>query len=509
MPARALLWPSLLALILGVGQALSFAPFGLPWLQVLALAGLFLLAQRTAGARQAALLGWFFGMGWFGLGISWIFVSLHRYGGLPAPLAVLATGALCAFLALYPALALGVARRWVRDVRWLLLAALPGAWAGSEWLRGTLFTGFPWVASGYAHSDGPLAGYAPLLGVYGIGLIAALVAGALALLVWLPLARVRQPGLAALAALLIVAVGGTGEALRGRAWSQPAGEPLVVRLVQGNVPQDEKFAPESLDRAFDLYHGLMLKPAAVPPRLTVLPESVFPVPLSYVPATVLRAFERFAEERDSALIFGVFLEEPGPRYYNSALGLAPDSAVFTYSKRHLVPFGEFIPPGFRWFVDMMNIPIGDQERGTVYQPPMPLAGQRVAVNICYEDLFGAEIAAAWSDPAATPTVLVNLSNLAWFGDSLALPQHLQISRLRSLETARPMLRATNTGATAVIDAQGRVQALLPFNTLGVLDAPVQATRGTTPYVRWTDAPALALAGLLLLAALAFGRRPRA
>jgi apolipoprotein N-acyltransferase len=507
MPARPLPWLSIAALILGLAQAASFAPFGLPWLQVVALAGLFLLVQGTGSARQAAWLGWCFGMGWFGLGISWIFVSLHFFGGLPAPLAVLATAALCAFLALYPALALGVARRWVRDPRWLLLAGLPAAWAGSEWLRGTLFTGFPWVASGYAHSDGPLAGYAPLLGVYGIGLMAALVAGSLALLVWLPLTRTRRPAVAALAALLIVVLGGAGQALRGRAWSEPAGEPVVVRLVQGNVPQDEKFTPEGLDRAFELHHGLMLRPAATPPRLTVLPESVFPVPLAYVPASALRALERFAEERDSALIFGVFLEEPGPRYYNSAVGLAPDGAVFTYSKRQLVPFGEFIPPGFRWFVDMMNIPIGDQERGATYQPPMPLAGQRVAVNICYEDLFGAQIAAAWADPAAAPTMLVNLSNLAWFGDSLALPQHLQISRLRALETARPMLRATNTGATAVIDAQGRVQALLPFNTLGVLDVPVQATRGTTPYVRWTDAPALALIGLLLMAALALGRRP--
>ncbi|MEY2896615.1 MAG: apolipoprotein N-acyltransferase, partial [Pseudomonadota bacterium] len=213
MPARPLPWLSIAALILGLAQAASFAPFGLPWLQVVALAGLFLLVQGTGSARQAAWLGWCFGMGWFGLGISWIFVSLHFFGGLPAPLAVLATAALCAFLALYPALALGVARRWVRDPRWLLLAGLPAAWAGSEWLRGTLFTGFPWVASGYAHSDGPLAGYAPLLGVYGIGLMAALVAGSLALLVWLPLTRTRRPAVAALAALLIVVLGGAGQAL--------------------------------------------------------------------------------------------------------------------------------------------------------------------------------------------------------------------------------------------------------------------------------------------------------
>jgi apolipoprotein N-acyltransferase len=191
------------------------------------------------------------------------------------------------------------------------------------------------------------------------------------------------------------------------------------------------------------------------------------------------------------------------------VGLSPGGgAPQRYSKRHLVPFGEFVPWGFRWFVDLMKMPIGDQQRGDSYQPPMQLAGQRIAVNICYEDLFGAEIREAWRDPARTPTVLLNLSNLGWFDGSLALPQHLQISRLRALETGRPMLRATNTGATAIIDARGNVVAQLPYLTRGVLGVELQGHGGATPYLRYGDAPALILIALGLVACLAGGLRSR-
>jgi apolipoprotein N-acyltransferase len=214
------------------------------------------------------------------------------------------------------------------------------------------------------------------------------------------------------------------------------------------------------------------------------------------------------------LVFGIFIEQPQGYYYNSAIGVAPAGAgtaqlqppLQRYSKRHLVPFGEFIPPGFRWFVDLMRMPIGDQQRGAPYQGPMDLAGQRIAINICYEDLFGAEIIRAWDVPERAPTLLLNLSNLAWFNDSLALPQHLQISRLRALETGRPMLRATNTGATAVIDPRGAVIALAPFNRAVALDAQIRGYAGTTPYVRYGNRPTLAALAILLMLAAAWRRR---
>jgi apolipoprotein N-acyltransferase len=501
-PALPRLAMPLLAAAFGVAHALSFAPWHLPWLQVLALAGLFALTTRVQGARAAAVLGLTFGLGWFGLGVSWVYISMHQYGGMPAVLAGAATAAFCTFLALYPALALALAQRAAVPAR--LALALPAAWAGSEWLRGTLFTGFPWLASGYAHSDGPLAGWAALTGVYGMTLIAALVAGALALVVVARQARAVALACGLLALLWI----GAGQALRGVPWTEAEGASIRVRLIQGNVPQDLKFAEGGLEKTFSANTRLLDGPRV---DLAVLPESVFPLPLHLLPDTLIERLLRFTRDNDAALVFGVFIEQPPGRFYNSAVGLDPRGgnggvvSMQSYSKRHLVPFGEFIPGGFRWFVDLMRMPIGDQERGAAYQGPMELAGQRIAVNICYEDLFGAQIIRAWDVAERAPTLLLNLSNLAWFNDSIALDQHLQISRLRALETGRPVLRATNTGATAVIDARGQVTARLPHLTAAALDAEVRGYRGITPYVRHGDAPALAAIALVLLLGLVADR----
>ena len=492
---------ALLAAGLGLLHALSFAPWTLPALQIAALAGLFALVLHAPSARRAALLGFAFGAGWFGLGVSWVFISMHRYGGMPAWMAGAATAAFCAYLALFPALALALARRLASHPAALALLALPAAWAGSEWLRGTLFTGFPWVASGYAHADGPLAGHAALVGVYGLALLAAWLAGVLALLVRAREIGLRTGVLAAGVAAIIVA---SGAALRGHAWSLPEGAPIKVRLVQGNVPQDLKFGGDGMRRAIDAHLRLLDGPRA---DLAVLPESVFPVTLNQLPDEIVQRLLDLMRTQRTALVFGTFIEQPAGAYYNSAVGLDFEGApIQRYSKRHLVPFGEFIPWGFRWFVDLMQMPLGDQQRGAPYQGPMDLAGQRVAVNICYEDLFGAEIIRAWDVPERAPTLLLNISNLAWFDESIALDQHLQIARLRALETARPMLRATNTGATVVIDADGRVRAALPYLTAGALDVEVRGHTGITPYVRWGNVPVLVTIALLLAAAAIAGRR---
>jgi len=492
-------WLLIAAAFLGAAHAVSFAPWNLPWLQIIALAGLLLIAELARTARGAAVLGWTFGLAWFGVGVSWVYISMHVYGQLPTPLAAAATAAFSAFLALYPAAALGVAHRFVSNRSSRLLLALPATWALSEWLRGLLLTGFPWLASGYAHSDGPLAGYAPVIGVYGLSLVAAVVAGLIASFAW----QTRRVTVSVLGLALLLAV---GQGLRGIDWTQPTGAPIAVRLVQGNVPQNEKFADGGLQRAIDTFAPLMNREGKA--DLVVLPESIFPLPLNYLPDDVVLSLRKFARDRGAALVFGVFIEQPRGQYFNSAVGLRPDGEppLQRYSKRHLVPFGEFIPWGFRWFVDRMQIPIGDQQRGATYQGPMELAGQRIAVNICYEDLFGAEIIAAWRVSERAPTLLLNISNLAWFDDSLALPQHLQISRLRALETGRPVLRATNTGATAIIDARGNVAAQLPFQTAGVLDGRVQGYSGTTPYAALGNAPALGLIAVLLMAGAFLGRR---
>jgi apolipoprotein N-acyltransferase len=520
-------WVLALALAAGAVHAASFAPADLPWLELLALACGLYLASAATSTGTAARIGLAFGLGWFGVGVSWTYISLHKYGELAAPIAVVACAALAALLALFPAVAAGAAALAGPPRSARRAFGLAGAWTLAEWARGVAFGGFPWVATGYAHADGPLAGFAPVLGVYGIGAIAALLA---TLPLWalgtLWSARAggagrtrRMPAVLALIACL--GLPAAGQMLRSQEWSRPQGAPIKVRLVQGDIPQDLKFGAEGLDRAVERYLPMLLaqvppgtrmarapvtdpartpaEVAAAAPDLIVFPESAFPVPVNELPDYVLQAVGDPQLRSGAALIMGIFIAERGFRYYNSAIGLGPDPGdPQRYSKRHLVPFGEFIPFGMHWFVQMLNIPIGDQEAGDQYQAPMSLAGERVAVNICFEDLFGADILAAWHDPKQAPTLLLNLSNLAWFDDSWALPQHLQASRMRAMETARPLLRATNTGVTAIIDEHGRVLAKLPIRTAGALEGLVQGRSGSTPFIAWGNAPTL------LFAALAWG-----
>ncbi len=491
----------LLALLAGAGAVLAFAPFGL---FPLAFASLALLAAQLGRAERAGdgfRLGFAWGFGAFAAGVSWLYVALNRYGGMPMPLAALAIALFCAYLALYPALA-GAAfvrlRRAGLGAGGAAAAGLFAAlWLLSEWLRGVLFTGFPWLAIGYTQTPpSPLAGFLPLLGVYGVGGLVAFVAGLLALADWRRLATAWRP---AALVLVLLAVGG---GLVGRAWTTPAGTPVAVALLQTNFEQSLKWDPdrfgEVLRTNLELARNEFLR--ADPPALVVLPETTLPTLLDRLPAGYLELLAGFAREAGGDLVLGVFRRDEAGRIYNAAISLGTAPAQH-YAKQHLVPFGEYSPPLFGWFYRVVDIPMSDQSRGAPEQPPLALGGQQVALNICYEDLFGAELLRAL--PQAT--LLLNLSNLAWYGDSLAQPQHLQIARARALETGRPMLRATNTGMTAVVQPDGTVSAVLPEFERGALRARVQGYAGTTPYARWGDRLALALAVLVVLATV---RRPR-
>ena len=488
----------------GAAHAMAFAPANLPSLELAALGVCFALALRADDPRAAFGIGFAFGLGWFGVGVSWVYISLHHYGDLWAPLAAVATGLLVALLALYPASALAAAAAVGARASAPRLLALVAAWTLSEWLRGIILGGLPWLSTGYAHTDGLLAGYAPVIGVYGVGAAAALV---VALPLWASFRMPRRPRIvllgSVLASLAVLAVGGE---LREHAWVRAHGPPIHVRLVQGNIAQDVKFAESGLDEALARYLPALRndpehaggEPVARA-DLIVFPESAFPVAVNNLPEDVLGALTDASLRNGAALVFGAFVVEPGERYFNSAIGLNGDSMEpQRYSKRHLVPFGEFIPFGFRWFVDLMRIPIGDQEKGERFQPPLALANEQIAVTICFEDLFGGEVLDAWHDPQREPTLLLNLSNLAWFDDSMALSQHLQISRMRALETARPLLGATNTGITAIIDAHGRVTAQLAVQSQGTLEGTVQATQGATPFIRTGNWPIVVASALALL-----------
>lgn len=468
-----------LALLAGAAQAASIAwPGGgqpLWWLQVLSLAVLAALVRRVGGARQAAGLGWAFATAWLAGTWWWLFISMHVYGGLPAPLAVAAVLALAAFLGGYYALAVAVAWRFGRGAP----LALAGAWLLAELMRGVLFTGFPWGAGGYAHVEGPLAALAPWVGVYGIGLVATLLAGLLAGLAVGPGRWRAAGGLGVVAA--VVALAHAVPAMEG---GRSAGR-LSVALLQGNIPQDEKFQPGTgIPIALDWYATALRASRA---ELVVAPETAIPLlPTQLPPGYLEQLAEPFRTGRQAALV-GIPLGSFQDGYTNSVIGLRPGADVYRYDKHHLVPFGELIPPLFRWFTDLMHIPLGDFNRGGVGQASLAWQGQRLAPNVCYEDLFGEELGARFRDPAQAPTVFVNVSNIGWFGNTVAIDQHLHISRMRALEFARPVIRATNTGATAIIDHRGAVTQVLPRHTRGVLSGEVEGRQGLTPFARWVAA----------------------
>lgn len=516
----------LLLFLAGALHALAFAPGPLPsgglaLLQTLALALLAGAVWRAPSVRAAVQAGLGFGLGTFALGLYWIFISLHVYGHMAVWLAGAAVLLFAGVLAIFPALAAGLTRRLVGEKAsfWRFLLVWAGAWAGSEWLRGSAFTGFPWLNIGYGHVDGALSGWAPVLGVYGVAFMAALLAAALAVAVR---RSPRQRG-AALAIAGVVVLAGLG--LQQARWGvQPYGELLSVRLVQGNVGQSNKFDPTLIMAALDMHLQLAARAPAddgFQPDLVLLPETAIPLFQDQLPESLWQPWVDVARSWNATLATGLALHTPGPDgesiYTNSVIGLTSETttqelitgrAPLRYDKAHLVPFGEFVPWGFRWFVETMVMPMGDFNRGAQRQQPFGIAGQRIAFNICYEDVFGEELLPALrSGPNGEPgaTILANVSNLGWFGNSWALPQHLQIARMRSIETARPSIRATNTGATAVIDSRGVVQAILPAHSVGVLDSTVQGTTGFTPYVRWGNAAVLVL---IVLAIAGGGFLPR-
>ena len=475
----------LAALLAGAAGVLCFAPFGLFWLAPLPWLALFALLRRAPTPRQAAWTGFLFGLGFFVAGVSWIFVSLSVFGGMPWWLAGPATFLFCAAMALYPALAGWTFKRWQPRDFWRQALFYAVLIAAVDWLRSWIFTGFPWLAIGYTQAPpSPLAGFAPLIGVFGLSLLLAL-SGA-TLLRW-------RLGLPLLAALVAVGFG-----LRQIEWTIPQGEPVSVALIQGNIPQDMKFRPESFIRTLTLYRDLI---AAHPAQLTLLPETALPAFIDHLPVDYLDELKTLASRQGGDLILGTLTGVPGGAYFNSAVSLG-SSPPQIYSKRHLVPFGEFIPAGFAWFMAQASIPMSAFSAGPEQQTPLAVSGRHVAVNICYEDVFGDEIIRALPQAG----ILANLSNTAWFGRSLAQPQHLQIARMRAAETGRPMLRATNTGMTAIIDARGNLVAALPAFETGVLRGEVRAYAGSTPFGQAGNLPFLGLLAVSLLLACRPGRK---
>ena len=505
------------AFFLGAVTVAGYAPFELYLQPVITVAGLCYLWHGARTPRAAAAIGYAFGLGWFLFGVSWVYVSMHDFGGMHPAAAAVATLVFCAFLALFPAAVGYACGRWIAApaARYALL--VPAVWTLTEWTRGWIFTGFPWLALGYSQIPGsPLAGYAPVLGIHGVTLATAATAGLLVAW-WLGAAATMANGEWRMAkgslrarvlfrvilhpsSFILIALWAAGWGLKQVEWTQPVGAPVTVTLLQGNIPQDLKWREDRVLTTLKTYSALAWMSSS---RLIILPETALPLFFGDVPKDYLSVLADHARRNGGDILIGVPEKQPNGEYFNSVVSLGT-SASQTYRKSHLVPFGEFIPLRFalEWLVaGVFRVPLQDFSRGGEDQRPLEVAGQRVAVNICYEDAFGEEIIRQLPEA----TLLVNVSNVAWFGRSIAPSQHLQISQARALETGRYMLRATNTGVTAVIGPDGRVLGGAPEFKMATVTHSVQGYEGATPYVRMGNAAALALCALLL-AAFAWMRR---
>lgn len=489
-----------LAAVFGVVSTVAFAPAGAWWLAPFCLAGLFMLLAGR-GVWPSALLGMAFGIGSMGSGVWWLYGGLARHTDAGPVLALVLTAALACWLALFTTLVAGAfaalaawrpERIWQGPWRWAAGAAL---WTLAEWARANLFGGFPWLLSGTAHVAGPLGAIAPWAGVLGVGWTHAFLALALAdCLCEQAWPRAVLQLAASLATVVVVCV-----LLPLQHWTAPTGARLTLRLIQGNIPQHEKTTAGGLADAARIYTTLA---AASTANLTLLPESAFPVAWDALPGSVVQGWRDIARTQGTALVIGTFGARLGrPVGANSAMALLPRDADYRYDKVHLVPFGEQTWPWTAWLTDRMYRGFSSLAAGAPRQPPLVLAEGRVALGICFESLFDA----ATAQKARDAGVLVNLTNFGWFDGTYAAAQHLQAGQMRARETGRWFVQVANSGGTAIVNPEGAVQSALPAETLGVLDGEIALMKGSTPFMRFGNAPLLALC-LLLLAGTCFTRR---
>lgn len=489
--SRLLRYPHLLAILAGVLTTPAFAPFDLWPLAVLGPA--LLLFLWTHGEGPGFRSGLAYGMGLMGSGVSWLYVSIAQFGDLGWLFPLVVTIVFVSLIALYYGL-FGWLCGFLRASRAVtLVLLLPAVWTLIEWLRGWLLTGFPWLQLGYSQIDSPLVGYAPLLGVLGVSWMLLLSAGLVLLAA--EKGRIRWYSLGALAL-----VWGGGWGLSQSNWTQPVGEPLRVALVQGNIPQAEKWAPEMLSPSLLLY--VQQSKPHFDRDLIVWPETAVSAFQFQVDEAFLQPLEAELKHQGSHLVFGVVqIDEAREHYYNAMVSLGNPQRD-NYHKHHLVPFTEYLPlKGLLWpLVDLFTIPMSDFSAGTKQQPLLQVGPYKAGMSICYEDAFGKETIQALPEAA----YLINASNDAWFGRSLAPHQHLQMARMRAAETGRYLLRATNTGISAIIGPKGEVLKRSALLMLDVLIGEIQPMGGTTPYARYGNPPLLVLLSLFPILASIYG-----
>lgn len=485
-PSGSILWP-LISLIAGALTTLAFAPFDLYWLVFITLAVAFYIWDMLP-ARQAALSAWLFGLGLQGSGVSWIYYSLHVHGSAPAFFAILLVFLLCVYLSIYTALSAYTVNRFLpNNSKLRLMLFYPASWLVFEWLQGYVMTGFAWMQLGYTQIDTPLSGLAPLLGNHALGGAIAVSAGTLAALYkYRQLLSIKQ-GLFLVLPVIIIWL--TGGLLQGSDWTDKAGEPIRVSVIQGNIAQKDKWRSDMKQPTKDLYRDLSLAQRDV--DLIVWPETAVPDYLSRV-TPYIQQLSREMQARDTDLILGIFIRDDEKGLLNSVINVQGG----VYNKRHLVPLGEYIPLRFliEFFNRFVNIPMSDIASGDEDQDLLIAAGVPLGLSICFEEAFSRDVIRDLPEAK----LLVNVSNDAWFEDSIEPHQHHAIARMRALEAGRYMIRSTNTGITSLIGPHGEVIEQLPQFKTAVLKGEVQPLSGATLFVRWGDWLIVGLSSLLLL-----------
>ncbi|CAB1274217.1 Apolipoprotein N-acyltransferase [Candidatus Nitrosacidococcus tergens] len=487
---------SILVLVAGGILPLAFAPYHIYIIAIISPIFLFAIC-RNALVKQTLWYGWLFGLGYFGVGVSWIYIAIHDFGHTSVVLALSITGLFIAFLSLFPALLAGlITFLFPNENKTKYLLVWPTLWVIIEWIRGWIFTGFPWLSLGYSQFESPLSNLAPILGVYGVSLAVVLSASLIILACyWGNSTR-------------FIAIGGLGSLwifsffLSFIPWTTPIGNQIQVTLIQGNTPQDIKWEPNQVRLALEKYHDLTEK--HWDSDLIIWPEGALPVLYHQIAQGYLSDLEDEAKTHHTDLLIGLpFYNQEGGKYYNGLLNLGAKRSF--YYKYHLVPFGEYIPLSsyLQGVIDFFNLPISSFSHGEKQQPLLQVAGYLVAASICYEDAFGEEI----TKKLPEAKFLVNVTNNAWYGDSLAPHQHLQIAQMRSLEVGRDLARATTNGISAIINAKGRLIATTDQFITTTLTGIIQPREGKTPYVFWGNSFIIGLCFVSFIFSVIKNRQP--
>ena len=465
---------------------LAFSPYHYSVIAILSLAYLFYTVLNST-PRDAGLFGYAFGFGMFGIGVNWLHISINLFGGVNLAGALIITFVLVAFLSLYSALVTYVYQRYFGNKGIVpFLIVIPTLWILAEWFRSSVFTGFPWLNVGYSQIDTPLSSLAPMLGVYGISWLTALISATL-----VTLFQVTHKTRIIITCTFFITWGALN-LLNGINWTTEKGNEISVALIQGAIPQEIKWKSDQRQRTLDLY--LSLSEQYKDSQLIIWPETAIPI-LHHQAEEFIQQMANLARSQNHDYLVGIpFKDLDSNKFYNGIIVVGSNND--TYYKQHLVPFGEYLPfdKWLRPILNLMKIPMSDFSAGSNRKPVVRAANEIIGVSICYEDVFGEEIISALPDA----TLLVNISNDAWFGDSIAPHQHLQMARMRALEAGRYMLRATNTGVSAIINEKGNITARSPQFIPHVTSGKVKTFEGLTPYARFGNWLVIAAAFFLLL-----------